>query len=186
MNLRDAGRQICSEISRVIASVDDAGVGLLADALVGAPRIFVAGQGRTGLVARCLAMRLAHLGLNVSVVGDATTPRARPDDLVLICTGSGQTPGLVCIAQATKKAGARVAVITAVPGSLIAQEADVVVSLPAPTPKTDLATGASSVQPMGSLFEQALLVFADALVMTLAERLNQTADQMWQRHANLE
>lgn len=46
-----------------------------ADAILKADRIFVAGAGRSGFVARAFANRLMHMGLTVFFVGEPTTPR---------------------------------------------------------------------------------------------------------------
>ena len=61
----------------------------------GAPRVFLAGAGRSGLVLRMAAMRLMHLGLDVHVAGDTTTPAIREGDLLIAASGSGTTAGVV-------------------------------------------------------------------------------------------
>ncbi|NPV53031.1 MAG: SIS domain-containing protein [Firmicutes bacterium] len=43
-----------------------------------------------------------------------------------------------------------------------------------------------SIQPMGSLFEQCLLLLCDDLIMQIAERLGAKPEKMFDRHANLE
>ncbi|MOA65140.1 3-hexulose-6-phosphate isomerase [compost metagenome] len=43
-----------------------------------------------------------------------------------------------------------------------------------------------SIQPMGSLFEQMLLIFFDALILRLMEMKGQSSGKMFGRHANLE
>jgi 6-phospho-3-hexuloisomerase len=43
-----------------------------------------------------------------------------------------------------------------------------------------------SVQPMGNLFEQALFITFDAIVMTLRDRKGVTPQEMEARHRNLE
>ena len=45
--------------------------------------------------------------------------------------------------------------------------------------------GGGSVLPMGSLFEQALLLYLDSLVVALMDRLGITAEQMERVHFNL-
>ena len=186
MDIHNLSRRICDEIGSVLAAVSHDSAEQLIDAVVRSRRIFLTGTGRSGWVARCLAVRLGHLDRAVHVVGDATTPAIGEHDLLLACTGSGGTPSVLGYIDGAHRADATVAVITACPDSTAAQRADVVVHLPAPTPKAARPSEAQSIQPMGSLFEQSLLIFGDALVMLLAERLEQDHDQMWQRHANLE
>ena len=43
-----------------------------------------------------------------------------------------------------------------------------------------------SSQPMGSLFEQSLFLLLDALIVMLMEKRDVNADEMFDRHANLE
>ena len=63
-----------------------------ADAILKADRIFVAGAGRSGFVARAFANRLMHMGLTVFFVGEPTTPAIKASDLLVIGSGSGETP----------------------------------------------------------------------------------------------
>jgi len=186
MRIHDLIQQVCREVAEVAARVDETAAKHLLDEIAIARRIFVDAQGRSGLIARCLAMRLGHLGLTVHMVGDATTPKAEGGDLLLVCTGSGETPTVIGHLQIARKAGIKTAVITACPDSPAAQAADVMIHLPAPTPKGTPSMTQASIQPMGSLFEQSLLMLADAMIVLLADRLGQSFEQMWQRHANLE
>ena len=43
-----------------------------------------------------------------------------------------------------------------------------------------------SIQPMGSQFEQMSFLIFDAIVLKLMENWNQTSEQMFMRHADLE
>ena len=74
------------------------------------------------------------------------------------------------------------ALVAAVVGdaeSPLAAEADLVVRLP-----LEAATAAVS-QPMGSLFEQALHLYLDEVVLRLMKRLERTAEDMERIHSNL-
>ncbi len=189
MDVHDLGRRICDEIAGVLAAVDAESADRLVRAIVEARAVFLTGTGRSGWIARCLAVRLTHLGRTVHLVGDATTPAIGPGDLLIACSGSGRTPSVVSQSRAAKGHGATVALITARPDSPAATDSDLVVNLPAPTPKADSADEASapqSIQPMGTLFEQALLVFGDVLVVKLSDKLDESYEGMFGRHANLE
>jgi 6-phospho-3-hexuloisomerase len=67
----------------------DAAADGLIDAIVAAERIVVFGCGREGLQMRGFAMRLFHLGGDVSVWGDMTTPAVRLGDLLIVSAGPG-------------------------------------------------------------------------------------------------
>ncbi len=182
-------RSILDELRRTVNQISYDEVEALVREVTGAQRIFVAGAGRSGLVMRGFAMRLAQLGLSAHVVGETTSTAVRRGDLLLIGSGSGETDRLVHYAGKAAEAGARVAAATADPDSPAARLADVVVVIPAPTPKSSKESGGPahrSRQPMGTLFEQSLGVMLDACVMLLMARLEETGRSMFARHANLE
>ncbi|MFH5879275.1 6-phospho-3-hexuloisomerase [Arthrobacter sp. NA-172] len=147
-------------------------------------RIFVAGAGRSGLVLRMAAMRLMHLGFDVHIAGDATTPAIRSGDLLLLASGSGTTSGVVRAAETAAKTGARIAAYTTNATSPLAELADVVVIIPA-AQKTDHGSTVSR-QYSGSLFEQVLFLAAEAVFQTLWDNDATPAEELWLRHANLE
>jgi 6-phospho-3-hexuloisomerase len=165
------------QLSRLATEVQTAG-----DSATG--RIFVAGAGRSGLVLRMAAMRLMHLGFDVHIAGDTTTPAIRSGDLLLLASGSGTTSGVVRAAETASKAGARIAVYTTNPTSPLAGLADVVVIIPA-AQKTDHGSTVSR-QYSGSLFEQVLFLAAEAVFQTLWDNDATPAEELWLRHANLE
>jgi 6-phospho-3-hexuloisomerase len=91
------------------------------------------------------------------------------------------------MAQKASKAGAPVGLITIKPESTIGQLSNTVIRLPASAKEDTATTGAAvTIQPMGSLFEQGLLLSMDALVLTMMQMKNMTGADMFGRHANLE
>ncbi len=55
-----------------------------------------------------------------------------------------------------------------------------------PTPKVSADSGWTSIQPMGTLFEQSLAIFLDTTILRLMEHTAKSSDGMFTRHANLE
>ncbi|KRE22303.1 6-phospho-3-hexuloisomerase [Agromyces sp. Soil535] len=156
----------------------------LADLALQAERTFVFGAGRSGLALKMTAMRLMHLGLDVHVVGEVTAPAISNGDLLLTASGSGTTMSVLRAAQLASAAGASVGVITTDPHSPLATLATVSVHVLA-AEKRDISDAASR-QYAGSLFEQCVVVIGDALFHTLWQRSGVSADELWERHANLE
>jgi len=178
---------IAQEISVCLSKVRAEQVQSAVEALESAPRVFCAGAGRSALGVRGFAMRLMHLGKAVHVVGDTTTPGIGAGDLLLVGSGSGRTAGLLASAQKAKDLGASVLLITIDPQSPIGHLADLIVTIPAPSPKAAGGGGTvATIQPMGSLFEQSLFVLLDAIVVLLMQRSKISSEQMFARHANLE
>ena len=180
-----------------LSSLDDEQAERLASSILrtlGDRRIFVVGAGRSGLVAKAFAMRLMHLGFSVHVVGETTTPRMDPGDLLIVISGSGETLYPATIARQAKKLGGVVAAITSYPESTIGKLADVVVTiegriLPESTPDYEsrqIMGIHEPLTPLGTLFELSTMVFCDALISELAHRLGKTEEDIARRHASLE
>ena len=180
--------KVVTELSRTLGAVDDDAVEALVTEIEQAQAIFVAGAGRSGLAVRAFAMRLMHMGRHVYVVSETTTPNITEADLLLVGSGSGATESLVAIAtRARQRFNARVALVTIFPESPIGQLAHVVVTIAAPTSKGPAgAQTPTSIQPMGSLFEQSLLLLLDIVILRLMDRAGQDSATMFTRHANLE
>ncbi len=75
--------------------------------------------------------------------------------------------------------------VTADPAGRTARKAQAVLWLPAAAFKAKAEVVASA-QPMGNLFEQALLILFDQIVVALAAKLPATPRAMAARHRNLE
>lgn len=178
--------QILEELTKYSTEISQEELDTLCTECMDAKRIFVAGAGRSGVVVRALANRLLHIGFSVHVVGNITTPPVDEDDLLLICSGSGETRTLVSYAQKAAAEGCRIALVTQRPDSTVGQLADVITVVPGTTPKTGGESSAESLQPMASLFEQMSFLLFDAAILELMERLGETTESMFARHATLE
>lgn len=186
MNTVEYSKEIIKELERTLVQMSDEQAENLTDVILKSKKIFVAGAGRSGFMGRAFAMRLMHMGFDAYVVGETVTPNIEKDDLLLIGSGSGETGSLVSMANKAKKIGASLALVTIFPQSSIGKIADIVIKVPAPTPKVESDSGFKSIQPMGSLFEQSLLLFLDTIILRLMEKQGNDSNTMFTRHANLE
>lgn len=177
---------ICIELERTLKSISFEEQCELAEKILAANRVFLAGAGRSGMMVRCFAMRLMHMGLSVYMVGEVVTPSIQKGDLLIIASGSGTTASLVKNAEKARSIGADVATVTIYPEAAIARLSSTVITINAPTAKSEVDNGFTSVQPMGSMFEQSLLICLDNVVLILMDKMNLTSDEMFKRHANLE
>lgn len=184
MTTYETAHQILAEVDRVLQGVDEADIEELGKAILNARHIIVYGLGREGLVMRSFAMRLMHLGLDVAMVGDMTTPPLGPDDLFLVSCGPGYLSTVEALTGVAQKASGRVAMLTAQPEAPLPQQADLLIYLPAQTMAE--AEQSDSTQAMGSVFEQALWILFDALVPRLQAELGQSVEDLRQRHTNME
>ncbi len=174
------------ELCNTLSQVSDSHIEELVDKILQSEKIFVAGAGRSGLMAKAFCMRLMHIGYDAFVVGETVTPNITEKDLLIIGSGSGGTASLVSMAQKKVSIGFTLALLSIFPDSEIGRLADVVVKIPAPSPKVSSKEAPPSIQPMGSLFEQSLLLVLDIIIIRLMERLGLDTHTMYSRHANLE
>lgn len=177
---------LLDELRLTVARIDERAVDDACAMLAGAGRIAVCGCGREALQMKGFAMRLFHLGLPVAVVGDMTTPPVGPGDLLFASSGPGETGTVLALMRAARDAGAGVLLITAQPRTSAARLADRLLVVPAQTMADDQGEKRSSAFPMGSLFEGAMFVLFEAMVLKLKHRLGIADETMRARHTNLE
>jgi len=173
------------DLARVLHRIKVSHLKAFERAILGSERVFVTGLGRTGLMARGFAMRLMHLGRHVFHVGDVITPAIGPGDLLIICSRTGQSKVLSHYIQIARKVKAQVGVVTAHPDSPVARKADVVLPID-DTPSRRTKADPRPLPPLGSLFEQALLVVLDQVVLNLMQVLELTEDDMARIHTGFE
>lgn len=173
------------EVGEVLARIPPDTVETLCAELAAARRIACYGVGREGLMMKALCMRLMHLGLDAHVVGDMTTPPIGRGDLLFVSAGPGTFTTVLALMGVAASAGARTVLLTAQPAGVAARAADVVVELPAQTMADDRGP-APSVLPMGSLYEAVELLLFDVVSIRLRELLGRSAEEMRERHTNLE
>ena len=176
---------IIKENNDVLLRVPEEDVQAFIRLICSAERVFIVGVGRVFLSLQCMGKRLAHLGIDVQVVGGLTEKAISPKDILLVASGSGESVIPVEIATKAKKFGASVALITSSSSSKLRSLADLVIELKTPT-KTNMNDGVSSVQAMSTLFDQSLHLFGDAIAMQILSTSALKSDQLWKYHANLE
>lgn len=181
--MKDA-RDALAELGAVMDRLDEKDVGRAVAMIAEAGRIVCYGCGREALQIRGLAMRLFHLGLDVAMQGDMTTPPLGKGDLFLCSAGPGELSTVTALMGVAKRAGVTILFLTAEPDASASRLADHVLVIPAQTMARDI--GGTSVLPMGSLYEGAMFVLFEIMVLSLKARLGVTAEAMRARHTNME
>ena len=75
-------QQMAESIRKTATSLDAVQSSLFFHRMLTAKRVYVAGAGRSGLIARAFAMRLMHLGMEAYVVGETITPAMHTGDIL--------------------------------------------------------------------------------------------------------
>lgn len=149
--------------------------------------IFLAGAGRSGCVVRAFANRLMHLGFNCYIAGEITAPPIKKEDIFFALSGSGKTGSLVNMATTAQKQEADILTITLQKEGTLGTMAQAMVVLPGNTRLQDnYAASFTSIQPVGSCFEQLSFLTCDGIILKLKEILQQTNEDLIARHGNLE
>ncbi len=169
------------------------------DEMLEAKRIYVAGAGRSGLVAKAFAMRLMHIGYDSYVIGETITPALSKGDTLVVFSGSGETNSIFDVCETARELGGRICLITATNESRMASLADCKVLLGSLEKGADLdsqyevrqITGqyrsvSSSFAPLGTLFETAALIFSDAIISALIEARHCNLDEVRGRLSKLQ
>lgn len=180
--LIDALDHVQDETRQAVQAVSEQRLEAFLHALDEARRVFVYGSGRSGMVARAFAVRLAHLGYTVYVIGETVAAPVRPGDVVVLVSGSGETYPVAMSAEIAKNIGATVLVLTANAHSRVASFGDVVLEVAAQA----LSRRKPQLAPLGTLFETATWILLDGVVAELMNRRGQTEDLLRQRHATME
>lgn len=184
--MRAAFETALSELGAVASRIDEEAVARACETIARAGRIVLYGCGREGLQVRGLAMRLAHLGRDVAMQGDMAAPPVGPGDLFIASAGPGELSTVTALMGVARDAGAGVLFLTAEPETPAAGLATQVLVIPAQTMARDQGANASAVLPMGSLYEGALFVLFEIMVLRLRDILGETPESMRARHTNLE
>lgn len=175
-----------SELAGVFDRINDNDVDRACDMIGKTKKIVVFGGGRERLQITGFAMRLYHMGLAVAVEGDMTTPPVGAGDLFIVTCGPGEISTALALMGVAKSAGSKIMFITAQTQSRGAALADFVLHLPAQTMADDQGDKRTSVLPMGSLFEGALFVLFEVMILKLIKAFKIKLEVMRANHTNLE
>ena len=186
---------ILDNIESAVDFLDDQSIDEFENIIINAENVFVTGAGRSGLAAKAFAMRLMHLGLSAYVVGETISPAINREDCIIAISGSGETNTIVSAARIAKNRGSKVLAVTSYPESTLGQLADGYLFVKGRTKqevddenymKRQIHGNYTSLTPLGTAFELTTLVFLDAIVSELMEKMEQTESDLKARHTVLE
>ncbi|MDI6878106.1 MAG: 6-phospho-3-hexuloisomerase [Desulfitobacteriaceae bacterium] len=178
-------KSILAEIEFVLGQVEENRLYSVLKHFSRGSRIFIDGEGRSGLMGKAFAMRLMHIGYQVYVVGETITPALQAGDLYVAISGSGETKFVVAKTEKAKAAGCRIIAVTSKKGSSLVRLADETIMVPGAT-KGDQGEERKSVQLLGSLFDQSVHIVLDSLCLLLSQRDQVSQAMAVERHSVLE
>lgn len=184
--IKELSMQICDELMGRARDFDDDKLVAIAEKIDEANNIFCVGLGRSKLSIMAFAMRLMHMGYSVHMVGDVTTPAIKEGDLLIVGSGSGETGSLLNMTKKCVDLGVDICLFTRKPESTVGKRAAVALVIDAPTSSDKSNSNVTTIQPMGSLFEQSCLIAYDSIIVYLMRKKGTNGAEMHHLHANLE
>ena len=184
--MKTAFETALAELGQVVDGIDPGAIEEGCRAIQNAGKIVAYGCGREGLQMRGFAMRLYHLGFDVAMQGDMTAPPIGKGDLFIVSDGPGRLATVEALTRVAKNAGSRVMLLTAEPAAEIAGQADNLITIPAQTMANDQGVAVTSALPMGSVYEGALFLLFEIMVLQLRDMTRSDTEAMRARHTNLE
>ena len=193
-------QQMAATITKTAGILDQDQMAAFFQEMLSAKKVYVAGAGRSGFIAKAFGLRLMHLGLDVYVVGETITPAFQSGDTLVVFSGSGETHSMVSMCGTAKELGGTVCLITSSPDSKMSRMAECVVNLGDLTGyyqkdknsfEIRQLTGkyrsvTSAFAPLGTLFETLALIFSDAVISALMEEKKAEILDMQGRITNVE
>jgi 6-phospho-3-hexuloisomerase len=176
--------QIIEEVAGVLRNCNQKEYENLVSLLKKDVRFFFTGEGRSGLVAKMMAMRLMHSGKNVYVIGETTTPSIRKGDVLIVITGSGSTPSIVHICKSASEQGAFVLAVTTNTQLYRESWCSGILHVAAATKKRT-KDEPHTLQPLGNQFDQSVHLLIDAAIIDSLAYF-QTNESLRKLHSNLE
>jgi 6-phospho-3-hexuloisomerase len=153
--------------------------------ILNAESIFFSAQGRSGFILRCFCMRLMHLSYSVYFCGETVTPGITRNDLLIVLSGSGETPSTLEAVKSARRHNIETFGILGNMESGIASLVDKSLHIPGTT-KLCKDGEPSSLQMAGSLFEQSAFLFFEAVISKLYQTQKKDVGRVSSRHATIE
>lgn len=175
---------ILKELQSVCNNISKSDYEALVSLLQRDDSFYFAGEGRSGLVAKAIAMRLMHAGKKVYVVGETITPAIERNDVLIMLSGSGETNQIVHLGKQASENGAYVFLVTTNKKAMNQTWCMNGLHIPAAT-KRRLPDEPKTIQPLGNQFDQSAHIILDAAIIDSVKSIN-IQQKMSKKHSNLE
>lgn len=194
MPVKKAMLEVVRHVEDILEGLNEKQIAAMIEAIESAERVFMMGAGRSGMASRAFAMRLVQLGLTAYVIGESVTPAMTDKDLLIAVSGSGETKSIVSATRVAKGVGSKILAVTSYPRSRLGRIADMRVAIKGRTKidvekdhlKHQIIGTHSTLTPLGTLFEDTVMIFFDGIIAKLMSDLKKDELEMRNRHATLE
>ncbi|MCS7131501.1 MAG: SIS domain-containing protein [Hadesarchaea archaeon] len=154
-------------------SISQEHISKLLEMILKSRHIFVVGAGRSGLIVKSFAIKLARLGFDINVVGETVLAHPERGDLLIAVSDSGETAFTVKAASIAKRLGTSVVAVTSCPESSLGKEADMVImlsgweKLSAEGGQPEGIGEDNAISSAATMFEVSAMIFLNSIAMCL-------------------
>ncbi len=184
MTIKETVEKITKHSKNIADSIKDKEIKKIEKIIKNSRSIFITGKGRSGLIGKAFAMRLAQLGLNVHVTGDVTTTAIKEGDCLIIISSSGTMDCMTSKLLGKLKDNFNTILLTANRDSELANSSNVIIDIgPWRDYGEEIQAGREdNITPLGTLYEDTALLILDGLVAELMEHYNKTEKDLAKKH----
>jgi 6-phospho-3-hexuloisomerase len=169
---------ITNTLQEVLSNNDSAQIEELIQYILKAKKVFVYGVGRSGHVGKGFAMRLVQMGLKAYFIGETVTPIVEEGDVAVIISNTGETMSAIQTGNIVRRVGAKVVVVSSNRKAKLSHIGNIVICIPLKDEERK-----KNLAPLGTLFEDAAMIFLDGIISELMVKLGETEESMRRRHA---
>lgn len=185
---------ILMELLQILNSVDENEIDGVVDALCDIRKnnhkVLGYAAGRMGLSLRAFIMRLNHLGIHAYFHGDTYIPPMNNNDMFICCSNSGTTKSVFNILEIFKnKSSGTIVSFVGNNESIMAKNSDIAIKFltcNGGLNSEDDPNKLTSIQPMTTATEQAMLLLFDLVALKLIDKLNINLVDTKIYHSNIE
>ena len=189
--LKNLGKEFYDNFIATTENISDNDLESVIKIILDAPKVFVLGIGHSGMFGRILSMKLRHVGVEAYTVFDEINPPFKKNDLFIAISQSGNTSTIVTLAEKAKKLGGRVIGITSNDKSSLTEISDAYLKIGKIDNKLNFdilgTLGVKNNQNLlGSLFGFNIYILFYLIVIMIAKKRGETAEEINSRHATLQ
>lgn len=187
MDITQAKKKQLDAVGQLFLGIKNEELEQLTDAVLAAKRVYVAGFGRAGNVAGIFAMNCSQAGILSFRVGDNGTPAITNEDILVICSGSGNTKTISLMAQQAKGHGAKLALISGNADSTMGKIADINVVVPMQEKMATMGDiSEEDKNLLADVFYEVAFIVNDFIRACIMDKLGETIETLSRNHNNLE
>jgi len=189
--LEKLGKEFYDNFVTTMSKVTEDNINRVINLILNSPKVFVLGIGHSGMFGKILSMKLRHVEIEAYTVFDEINPPFKKDDLFIAISQSGNTSTIITLVEKAKKLKGKIVGITSNEESLLVKLSDAYIKIEKIDSNLDFnilgTLGDKNNQNLlGSLFGFNIYILFYFIVILIANKRGETAEEINNRHATLQ